>query len=1200
MSPLPTFALSPKEKPRDYIASHWDTETGLPHNAIKALLQSRDGYLWVGTQQGIARFDGVNFTVFNPHNTPTLLNSQITSIAETPDGSLWFGTSNGLARYFNGRFVTYTAKDGVRTSTGTVNAVCVANDGSLWIGANGGLTRWVNGRFVAGLDLGGIDTSGMRRITATSDGAIWLAVGNDAVRCVDGKVTRYSIAEGLTAHPMQALTENNGQILAITQRGMFTFIAAENRFVPYERNNALSSLRLDSAAVDRAGNLWVGSVGGLDRVTADSITPYSDPYGSRPGVVDVILEDRENCLWLGTSIGLYRLTDRRGYSLSTEDHITGTLVTAVTQTKDNALWVASWGGGVERFANGTFQHFAAGAPLSYDSVTCLYQDPSGAMWLGTRNSSVDRIEGDRVSTFVYKPGVATSRPVTALQTSPEGALLIGISKRGLLELRKDQIQPVPEAAFLGSETIWTLALLRDGRFLAGTTAGLFQRQPDRTWKPVNIPGVTGPIIVRAVLEDADETVWLATDGHGLVRWQKTGGRVYNAKSGLPDDTFFSVLDDGAGALWISSARGILKIRRTDFDNLDRGVIRRLNPLTFGRTEGLLSGSTSGFGSPSAVRTSEGRLLTATDVGVAVIDPRAIQANDRAPNVVVERVIADDRALPPGDQLIVPAGTNRLELRYTALSLVAPQRLRFRYRLHGSDQSWIEAGSQRTATYTHLRPGNYRFQVLACNNDGVWNETGASVAITFEPRLYETTAFRLSVGLGAVLAAIGLFRWRLHRLRRKERELAEANAILDRRVRERTAELSLSNEELQRRESLFRLIFEHAPIGISWHRRDLGPEHHFNSAFQEILGLAARMVSGFQIGAYIHPDDAPRHAECAARISSGAEDSSSLELRFVRSTGATVHGLFATAVVRDGTGAIVQEISILEDITARKIAEQELERTYKRLMEVSRQNGMAEVATGVLHNVGNVLNSVNVSVAMLDEALRQSRITGLTRVTRMLQDAENLGAFFTSDPRSQHVLPYLQAVAEHLTSDQQNLVAEVHSLATHIDHIKEIVTQQQSLAVRGGVLEKVTPSEMFEQALEMTISSLNRHSVTIVREFGTSPELTTERHKVLQILINLIQNAKDAVTKGRAHDRRITLRVAADAHFVRFTVSDNGIGIAPENLTRIFEHGFTTRPNGHGFGLHSSANDAHQLNGSLLVRSPGVGQGATFILELPIG
>jgi signal transduction histidine kinase len=279
---------------------------------------------------------------------------------------------------------------------------------------------------------------------------------------------------------------------------------------------------------------------------------------------------------------------------------------------------------------------------------------------------------------------------------------------------------------------------------------------------------------------------------------------------------------------------------------------------------------------------------------------------------------------------------------------------------------------------------------------------------------------------------------------------------------------------------------------------------------------------------------------------------------------------------------------------------ELAETYRRLMEASHLAGMAEVATEVLHSVGNVLNSVNVSTNVLSEGLRRSRLGHVVRLSKLLHtQADNLPAFLTVDPRGSRVLPFLHALAGELTAEQQHFLAEVESLQQNVEHIKQIVAMQQSHARVNGVVETVAPIELFEDALRMKGESLARHGVELIREFSPTPAIFVERHKVLQILVNLIQNAKQAILEGPNRSQQLLLRLQSHEEHVRFIITDNGIGIAKENLARIFSHGFTTRAKGHGFGLHSAANAAKQMNGTLQAYSEGAGCGATFILQLPM-
>jgi PAS domain S-box-containing protein len=299
------------------------------------------------------------------------------------------------------------------------------------------------------------------------------------------------------------------------------------------------------------------------------------------------------------------------------------------------------------------------------------------------------------------------------------------------------------------------------------------------------------------------------------------------------------------------------------------------------------------------------------------------------------------------------------------------------------------------------------------------------------------------------------------------------------------------------------------------------------------------------------------------------------------------------------GSTLGAVSVIRDVTERKLAELELERAHQQLIDASRKAGMAEVATNVLHNVGNVLNSVNVSANLLTDRIRQTKAAGLEQIAAMLKEhGADLAAFISADERGRQLPVYLARLAEQLQADQRVVLGELATLRRNIEHIKHVVNMQQSYAKGGDAPEPVTVSALVDECVRMNSGALTREGITVLREIDAIPPLAIDRHKVLQILVNLVRNAKNACEESGRTEKILTIQVTADAQRVRFSVIDNGVGIAAENMPRLFTHGFTTRPTGHGFGLHSSALTARELGGSLCAHSDGRGCGAKFVLELP--
>ncbi len=304
-------------------------------------------------------------------------------------------------------------------------------------------------------------------------------------------------------------------------------------------------------------------------------------------------------------------------------------------------------------------------------------------------------------------------------------------------------------------------------------------------------------------------------------------------------------------------------------------------------------------------------------------------------------------------------------------------------------------------------------------------------------------------------------------------------------------------------------------------------------------------------------------------------------------------------LRDESGTIIGTFGISKDVTEARQTEEALETARKELIDASRLAGMAEVATGVLHNVGNVLNSLNVSATVIGTTLREWKVDSLEKLSSLLNaQGENLGAFLTQDPRGRRVPELVTALAQHFAEERSRLLKELHALQEGIDHVKDIVAMQQAYATIVSVSEALDGADLMEDAVRMNSAALTRHDVRVVRDYREAPLVQVEKGRVLQILVNLIRNAKYACDDGAPAEKQITLRVVPNGDQVDLVVEDNGVGIPQENLTRIFQHGFTTRANGHGFGLHSSAIAAREMRGSLTVHSDGAGCGARFTLSVP--
>ena len=401
------------------------------------------------------------------------------------------------------------------------------------------------------------------------------------------------------------------------------------------------------------------------------------------------------------------------------------------------------------------------------------------------------------------------------------------------------------------------------------------------------------------------------------------------------------------------------------------------------------------------------------------------------------------------------------------------------------------------------------------------------------------------------------------------------------------------------EALHHATFLQLPLGVGYANRD-GSFIWCNDAFDRMLGLDPGEHRNKSIRELTHASDQEHNDHMLRDLWEGRIRSYALEKRYVKRDGKELWVRVTAAMVRTPDGTPVSSVGFLEDISSRKEMEAKYEGVQKALMDASRQAGMAEVATNVLHNVGNVLNSVNVSASLAIERLKTSKGARLAEVAAMVeQNKADLARFFGEDPRGQKLPQYLNALADHLQAERDMLLKELADLRANLDHIKEAVTMQQAYAKRCGVLETVPVVDLVEDALRMNSGALTRHHVALRKDYQQKPEITVDKHKVLQILVNLIRNAKYACDESGHTDKQVTVRIDAVPEGARISVIDNGVGIAPETMSRLFGHGFTTRKSGHGFGLHSAALAASELGGKLTASSEGVGKGATFQLTLPL-
>ena len=757
---------------RDFVQDVWDgADSGLPHPGVQALRQTRDGYLWIATFRGLVRFDGATFKapeVSDPR-ARAALSDHIRCFLETRDGSMWIGTRReGLLRLRGGQAEVLTEADGVPND---VTAMAEAPDGTLWLAAARGLVaRDPGGRLRVFGREHGVD----ERVTALfvdGDGAVWAGTGRYRVGPFDG--TRFQLRPLAIPAPVLASPDSvpgmpGRSVLGLTRDASGVLWAATS--VGLARVPETPSARADFLPTGSISALWAGGDSlwlataerGLARLTANGLQWYTSGDGLLTDDLVSIYEDPEGSLWVGTRNGLARLRPRVIRTYTQRDGVGHDTITCVLEDRRGVVW-AGHRNGLSRFEHGAWTTLGVADGLPHPSVRALAEGPDGALWIGTLDGLV-RLKDGRFATV---RGQDQPYSVRALAFDDKDRLWI--AALGLDRLEGSAVRRiVPVQQLCGAGVPNMLHLDGRGGMWLGKNS-VVVRVRDGAVECVDDPEVPARNDVRAIHEEADGTLWVGSIG-GLFRIRGDHRDVFAGLSGPFAATVYGVVPDATGALWCSTGTGLYRIDRRQLDagatSASLSVYR-----SYGTADGMDTPVGVGGGQPSAWRGRDGRLWFTTATGVAVVDPRRISMDTFVPPVQVTEIRADRRPVPLAGEPRLAPGTRDLELDFALLSFVAPERIRYKYKLEGYDPDWVDSGNRATAYYSKLPPGRYRFRVLAANHNGIWTAEGARLSLTQLPSLHQTLWFR-ALGLFALgLSVASVHRLRVRRLHRQEAELA---------------------------------------------------------------------------------------------------------------------------------------------------------------------------------------------------------------------------------------------------------------------------------------------------------------------------------------------------------------------------------------------------------------------------------------------
>jgi PAS domain S-box-containing protein len=920
-------AVDPERHISQYGHTAWRIQDGFFEGVPYAIKQTADGYLWIGGANGLVRFDGVRFVPFTPPPGRQLPAPVIGRILAARDGSLWIGTMRGLSHWTNKDLINYPS---------TANAITAPfvedEDGTIWflraaIADDTGPLCQVKDTVIRCYGKAdGIPEEAYANVVRDSAGNFWLGSSNTLTRWRPGSFQTYYLS-GLKANAGAGLfalaprpdgslwvgMADPGPAMGLQQ---LSHAAWKPLVVPGFDS---STLKVQTLFMDNQNALWVGTFEhGVYRIYGQGIEHFDSSEGLSGDAVFAFFEDREGNLWVATDKGLDCFRDLPVISLSSREGLTTPSVSTVQAMRDGSIWIGGayalniLGPGL---GQGRVRSLQTGKGLPGDQVTSLFEDHAGRHWVGIENT-LNTYENGRFTRITRRDGSPMGMVLGITEDVDNNLWVLSLGPpRMLIRIFNRKVQEeIPTPQIPGASSI--VADPRGGVWLGLLNGDLARYQQGRveTFRFEHSPDSR----VHQVLLSADGSVLGATT-YGLIGWSNGKQQTLSARNGLPCDGVYSAVKDDSDVLWLYMQCGLVEIARSDLQRWWAEPNVKLQPRVFDVFDGFQGGNRAAFES-KAVRAVDGRLWFANAFVAQTIDPAHLARNVIAPAVHVEQVIADRKSHSLQGEVRLPALTRDLEIDYTALSFVVPQKVHFQYKLEGYDRDWQDAGTRRQAFYSNLPPRNYTFRVKACNNSGLWNEAGASLDFYIAPAYYQTNWFRLSCVAVLIALLWALHRWRVHQLKSQEKRLRD--------------------------------VVETIPT-MTFTALSDGSSTFVNKRWTEYTGLSVEQSSGAGWQCAVHPEDLVRHSE-KWRISVATGQLFEDEARFRCVADGEYRWFLVRGVpLRDQHGNIVKWYGTLTDIEDRKRAEHEREKLRELeadLAHINRVSTLGEMAASLAHEI----------------------------------------------------------------------------------------------------------------------------------------------------------------------------------------------------------------------------------------------------------
>jgi PAS domain S-box-containing protein len=754
-----------------FAVESWNSARGLQQNSLISIVQAPDGFIWVGTQEGIARFDGARFVPINEAAQWAHRDLWVHAMLAARDGSIWVGTRSGLNRYRNGSVTPLAQRAG--THENDIRTLCEDEQGGVWAGTRNGLARYDAGGVQSWTVRDGLPSNHVNHIIRGNDRSLWVATDAGVCQFRDGRCAPLAAGNGLLSGPVNRLfLDRDGALWILAQdRGVIRHDGFGATLVPpsaplREWPQSIGVMGVTGGiTADGAGRVWVAAGGELSYFENGRMNSYDLPAAYEDQMLNAVFSDQAGDIWAGSSAsGLLRVRQSKFSVLAKREGLTHDVVASVLESADGSFWIGT-DRGLNRIKDGHVQSWLRKDGLPDDAILSLNESRDGSLWVGTMGGVCKWRDG-RFTCFTSQtaPGLLPDARVFAFAEGPDGSLWLG-TRSGLARYKDGKFdapggQGVLRQAYING----LLVSKRDGSLWMTTTSHGLLHLADGVMRQYAEADGLPSIQLNSITEDASGALWIGTE-EGLTRFAGGAFKTYSTVEGLPTRQVFAVVEDDLGSFWISSNQGVLRIAKSQFEAFDRRAIGRLSAYRYGAADGMRSEECNASTQPIAWKTRDGRILFPTMKGAVMVEPARIARAQTPPAASIEHVLADRQPYLPGFPqagLEIGPDVRHLEIGFTGLSLAEPSHVRFKYRLEGVDQDWAEAGARRSAVYNRLAPGRYRFRVVAGNAEGAWSGTEAVLTFRLQPLFYQTWWFFSLILFAGAAVVYGAHRARLTR------------------------------------------------------------------------------------------------------------------------------------------------------------------------------------------------------------------------------------------------------------------------------------------------------------------------------------------------------------------------------------------------------------------------------------------------------